>query len=286
MNSDSIFISYARLDQDFVLQLAQALKDRGLLIWVDQWNIPPGADWDRAIDNAIRDCTRFLMVLSPAATASEYAGEVRGELRRAMDLNKEILPVLYQSCEIPRQLLHIEYMDFSSGLKEANVDLLARKLCGETTEVPPSDRMKFINGLQNVPEDARAFKHEVSKTAALEISKQLTDSQFNALRDLKVKRDRRDYGAIGIVRSLALERIGGPVWEATRTFETLVQFGFLSLSNDPRERNDPDPGYDYTSMFFVYTNLQRYLGIGETAVEEGAFGPEYWLSSRGQNWSA
>jgi hypothetical protein len=42
--SDSVFISYARLDQDCVLQLAQALKERGVPVWIDKWNIPVGAD--------------------------------------------------------------------------------------------------------------------------------------------------------------------------------------------------------------------------------------------------
>ncbi len=168
--------------------------------------------------------------------------------------------MLYQQCEIPRQLLHVEYIDFSAGLNEVHVNLLVGRLRGEPPpEGPRSDRLKFINGLQSVPEDARAFDDEFSKPVALELSKRPTDMQFNALRDLKTQCGRYDSGARGLVRSLALERIGEPTWEATRTFEALVQFGFLALSADRRERNHSDPGYDYTPIFFGYTNLQRYL---------------------------
>ncbi len=61
---DSVFVSYARLDQDFVLQLAQALKEQGVSIWIDQWDIPVGANWNRSIDDAIRNSNKFLIVLS------------------------------------------------------------------------------------------------------------------------------------------------------------------------------------------------------------------------------
>ncbi len=84
-----IFICYAREDTDFVLKLAANLKDRGVPIWLDQWDIPPGARWNRAIDNALYECAQLLIVLSPAAVASE---EVEGEWCTALDEGKPIVP--------------------------------------------------------------------------------------------------------------------------------------------------------------------------------------------------
>jgi formylglycine-generating enzyme required for sulfatase activity len=109
--SDHVFICYAREDQDFVLKLAANLKERGARVWLDQWDIPPGDDWDLTIDNALYDCAQFLIVLSPAAVAS---GEVRGELRTALNQNKPIVPLLYQTCRIPRRLQLIQHVDFTS----------------------------------------------------------------------------------------------------------------------------------------------------------------------------
>jgi hypothetical protein len=257
--SDYVFISYARLDLDYVLQLAQTLRQRGFSVWIDERQIPVGADWSRTIDDAIRNCKQFLIVLSPAATASR---EITGELLLALNLGKKIFPVLYQSCDIPRQLLRINYSDLSSGLNEASIDLLARRLRGETTPEPSSDRLKFIDKLQSFPKDDRAFDDEFSHEVSLELSKKLSDAQFKAIRDLKALRDRYGHGASGIVESEILERIGGPRWEARRVFDALVQFGFLTLSTKPRERNHSDPDYDYTPLFFGYANLQAYLGFG------------------------
>ena len=130
---DRVFFCYAREDQGFAVPLAQKLKEQGVGVWLDQWDIPAEADWDRTIDKALRDCDRLLIVLSPNSVKS---GEVRGELR-TLDLGKPILPVLYRPCEIPRQLRVIQFVDFSG--READHDAaLARLLSacrGEAEDV-------------------------------------------------------------------------------------------------------------------------------------------------------
>ena len=110
--SEHVFICYARKDEEFVLQLAQNLKSRGVPIWLDLWDISPGVDWDQSIDSAIYDCATFLIVLSPLAVEST---EVRGELRTALDEKKSIVPVVYQECRIPRQLRTVQHIDFASS---------------------------------------------------------------------------------------------------------------------------------------------------------------------------
>jgi hypothetical protein len=58
---DHVFVCYAREDEAFVLKLAAHLRDRGVPVWLDQWEISSGTDWDQSIDNAIYDCARFLI---------------------------------------------------------------------------------------------------------------------------------------------------------------------------------------------------------------------------------
>src|SRR5262249_50785257 len=125
---------YARDDEEFVLKLATNLKDRGVPIWLDQWDIPPGANWNKSIDDAIYDCAKFLVVFSPAAVES---GEVQGEWLTALDEKKTIVPVIHHACRIPRQLRTIQRVDFSSrglGDKEA-LDRLVRTLGGQQASV-------------------------------------------------------------------------------------------------------------------------------------------------------
>jgi len=107
--SGKVFVCYSRDDQDFVLELADNLRERGVPIWIDQRDIPPGSDWDIAIDRALYDCSVFLIVLSSNSVDSR---EVRGELRTALDENKRIVPILIDTCQIPRQLRLIQYINF------------------------------------------------------------------------------------------------------------------------------------------------------------------------------
>ncbi len=113
------FVCYAREDQSFVRELASELKAKGIRVWVDQLDIRVGENWDKKIDEALYGCNQFLIVLSPTAVDST---EVRGELRTALDENKRIVPVIYQTCRVPRQLRSIQHIDFSStDLKNAEL---------------------------------------------------------------------------------------------------------------------------------------------------------------------
>ncbi|HKG13167.1 MAG TPA: toll/interleukin-1 receptor domain-containing protein [Pyrinomonadaceae bacterium] len=96
----------------------------GAPVWLDQWDIPSGADWDYEIDRALYDCRHFLIVLSPAAVESE---EVRGELRTALEEDKRVVPVLYRACRVPRRLRLLQHIDCTgadSGPGEEAVRLL------------------------------------------------------------------------------------------------------------------------------------------------------------------
>ena len=61
-----VFISYARIDEKFVLKLAQDLRDKGVDLWLDQLDIAPDkGPWDDQVEAALKACPYFLVVLSP-----------------------------------------------------------------------------------------------------------------------------------------------------------------------------------------------------------------------------
>ena len=107
-----IFISYARKDEGFVLELAKKMSDLGISVWIDQWDIEEGDDWDIAIDNALYGLPAFLIVISPTAADSK---EVRNEMRAALLAKKHIFPVKYLDCpRPPRDLLNLQWTDLTA----------------------------------------------------------------------------------------------------------------------------------------------------------------------------
>jgi len=105
-----VFVCCAREDQEFVVRLTENLRRFGTPVWLDQLDIPAGADWDRAIDDALEHSDTLMIVLSPESVASV---EVRAEWRAALDAKKRIIPVLHKQVGIPRQLRLFQAVDFT-----------------------------------------------------------------------------------------------------------------------------------------------------------------------------
>jgi hypothetical protein len=134
--ADHVFVCYARDDQEFVLKLAANLKERGVPVWLDQWDIPPSANWNKAIDNAIYECARFLIVLSPATVDSL---EVQGEWITALEEKKPIDQVLHRQCRIPRQLRLFQHVDFTSCAPDDSAALAQVVLALNLPQAAPSE---------------------------------------------------------------------------------------------------------------------------------------------------
>src|SRR5262245_11961924 len=165
--SDHVFICYAREDEAFVLQLGKNLKGQGVPVWLDQWDIPPGSDWDRSIDDAIYDCAKFIIVLSPEAVESN---EVRGELHTALAEHKQIIPVIHSRCRVPRQLLTIQHIDFTSrgpsnenALKQLLRTLGTSAAAEIAQQVETTD--KTVQQAERVGVDVEAKKKEELRSA-------------------------------------------------------------------------------------------------------------------------
>jgi hypothetical protein len=113
------FFSYSREDSGFVLRVAGDLKTAGANVWLDQMDIVPGQRWDEAVERALADCPRMLVVLSPAAV---HSTNVMDEVSFALEEGKTVVPILYRDCAIPFRLRRVQYIDlrfdYSHGLAE------------------------------------------------------------------------------------------------------------------------------------------------------------------------
>jgi eukaryotic-like serine/threonine-protein kinase len=143
-----VFVCYAREDVEFVLELTDNLKARGVTIWLDQ-DLPAGTNWQRSIEDAIHNCAQFLIVLSPKAVESD---QVQGEWLTALDEKKLIVPVIHKTCRVPpplRSRQHVDFINRDAG-NEAVLEQLVRVLGGEQSArtqppLPPKPSRKLRN---------------------------------------------------------------------------------------------------------------------------------------------
>jgi WD40 repeat protein len=86
-----LFVSYSRLDAEFVRALVESIEERGKRVWVDTEGIADGEVFPQAIRTAIERSDSFVFVITPAAVESRYC---ENEVEYARKLNKRIVPVL------------------------------------------------------------------------------------------------------------------------------------------------------------------------------------------------
>ncbi len=87
-----VFISYSTKNQ----QLADFVKDmvvrKGMRYWMAPYCIPAGAKYAYAINDAIENCSCFLLLLTQESQSSEF---VEREVERAISYQKPVIPIQF-----------------------------------------------------------------------------------------------------------------------------------------------------------------------------------------------
>jgi HEAT repeat protein len=147
-----IFLSYCSAEVDFALRLGADLKNAGVNLWMDRFDIHPGDDWRRGIQHALTRSAALIPVLSPAYLASTYC---RHELAHINRLGRLTIPILLHplsSSEWPPEIAH-EYIDFSLSQDELFyhnqlgklIDILQEQV--EPTLGAPEPEIQYLNRL-------------------------------------------------------------------------------------------------------------------------------------------
>lgn len=105
-----IFISYSSKDKETADAIRALLDSNNIETWIAPYDIPAGSNYAKVINDAIKNASAFLLVLSDAAQNSLW---VERELERAITYHKPILPVQLENVE---QSLYFQFM-----LSEASI---------------------------------------------------------------------------------------------------------------------------------------------------------------------
>jgi TIR domain len=111
-----VFISYSKVDQEFVAQLSSRLKRDGFSVFYDQAEIVAGDSIVNALSAAIRSATHMLVIMSPAYFESRWTvAELDLALSEEFEEGRvKVIPILSSPCEIPPLLRSKLYADFTA----------------------------------------------------------------------------------------------------------------------------------------------------------------------------
>jgi hypothetical protein len=125
-----VFLSHTHNDKDFVRHLARDLRQYGIRVWYDEWELKVGDSLHEKVEQGIKSSSWLAVVLSPDSVESRW---VRDELNAgyAKELERNsvfILPILYRDCAIPGFLQDKLYADFRTEYGRGLRRLLERLL--------------------------------------------------------------------------------------------------------------------------------------------------------------
>ncbi|MFZ4826718.1 MAG: TIR domain-containing protein [Phototrophicaceae bacterium] len=109
-----VFVSYRRMDVEFVKQLVEALRQAGKEVWIDWEDIPPGSvEFTNDIRQGLEGADAFIAVVSPNYLESTYCLDM--ELAYAASIHKKLIPIIYQPFDVsktPPSISHINWIYF------------------------------------------------------------------------------------------------------------------------------------------------------------------------------
>ncbi|MEM9092319.1 MAG: toll/interleukin-1 receptor domain-containing protein [Cyanobacteria bacterium P01_F01_bin.53] len=107
-----VFLSYARADgTDAAQRLRTELTRSGFDVWQDIENMAGGQAWKEQLRAALRDVDAVVVLLTPNAAGSKY---VEWEWEMAQMVEKPVIPLLIETCDVPDELARLHYHNLST----------------------------------------------------------------------------------------------------------------------------------------------------------------------------
>ena len=129
-----VFLSHNGTDKAIVRELAEAIRARGLVVWLDEWELVPGRPWQEAIEEAIQTARTAAVVVGPDGLGPWEVPEVRACLqqgvRRSMPVIPVLLPGVTRSPTLPPFLERFTWVDLRDGFDKAGLDRLEWGITG------------------------------------------------------------------------------------------------------------------------------------------------------------
>lgn len=96
MGAGRVFISHCVKDHEGVQELVRYLEARDIFVWIAPRDVRPGLDYSEQIQEAIEQCSAFLVIVTEGANASLF---VRAETEMAFSSRRPIFPVRFGEME-------------------------------------------------------------------------------------------------------------------------------------------------------------------------------------------
>jgi hypothetical protein len=131
-----VFLCHNVGDKPAVMEIGRRLMAQGLLPWLDQWELRPGAPWQRVLEEQIANIHAAAVFVGREGIGPWQRQELDGFLREFNKRGCPVIPVLLPGAggepELPLFLRGMTWVDF----RETSPDPLAQLIWGITGQRP------------------------------------------------------------------------------------------------------------------------------------------------------
>lgn len=116
----NIYISYSHQDISYAEKIYDALRDEGLIVFIDKENIPAGSDWERYIQKKIPLSDAVILLWSKNSAKSV---NVVRELTKSLESNRKIIPCRIDDQPISPLIENIHHFSWTNISKAREIIL-------------------------------------------------------------------------------------------------------------------------------------------------------------------
>lgn len=116
----TVFISYAKEDQEQALRYYEMFENEGVSPWMDVKKLLPGQNWEAEIERALSNANLVILLLSPRSVSKRgfvqrEANEAIARLKYKLPTDIYVIPLLLELCEVPEFIgSKLQYVDLTA----------------------------------------------------------------------------------------------------------------------------------------------------------------------------
>jgi TIR domain len=111
-----VFLCHHNTDKPEVKKIAERLKERGILPWLDEWELRPGMPWQRLLEEQIVSIKSVAVFIGKDGIGEWQREELEAFLGQYIERECPVIPVLLpdapKDAEIPPFLRNRTWVDF------------------------------------------------------------------------------------------------------------------------------------------------------------------------------
>ena len=169
-----VFLAHNSQDKPQVRAIVANLKRRGLKVWLDEEQIPPGRPFQDVIQQALQNVSCAAIFIGSGGLGRWQILELRSLLTRFVDADIPVIPVLLPGVEgIPEHLLFLQelnYVKFENGINDFEaLDKLESGIRQKPVRSPLKNSRHF---------DILLFYNDEDRNEVKQIAEQLKERQI------------------------------------------------------------------------------------------------------------